>query len=87
MIVLVVFFIFFIEQFMFFMEIDYSVEIKIIIDDIRNIGIFGEYQNVIQIVVEIDNLKFKFFIIMDVYVIVDFLLRKFLFYEFYIESL
>lgn len=72
---------------MFFMEIDYSVEIKIIIDDIRNIGIFGEYQNVIQIVVEIDNLKFKFFIIMDVYVIVDFLLRKFLFYEFYIESL
>lgn len=87
MIVLVVFFIFFIEQFMFFMEIDYSVEIKIIIDDIRNIGIFGEYQNVIQIVVEIDNLKFEFFIIMDVYVIVDFLLRKFLFYEFYIESL
>lgn len=87
MIVLVVFFIFFIEQFMFFMEIDYSVEIKIIIDDIRNIGIFGEYQNVIQIVVEIDNLKFKFFIIMDVYVIVDFLLRKFLLYEFYIESL
>lgn len=72
---------------MFFMEIDYSVEIKIIINDIRNIGIFGEYQNVIQIVVEIDNLKFKFFIIMDVYVIVDFLLRKFLFYEFYIESL
>lgn len=72
---------------MFFMEIDYSVEIKIIIDDIRNIGIFGEYQNVIQIVVEIDNLKFKFFIIMDVYVIVDFLLRKFLFYEFYIELL
>lgn len=72
---------------MFFMEIDYSVEIKIIIDDIRNIGIFGEYQNVIQIVVEIDNLKFEFFIIMDVYVIVDFLLRKFLFYEFYIESL
>lgn len=69
------------------MEIDYSVEIKIIIDDIRNIGIFGEYQNVIQIVVEIDNLKFEFFIIMDVYVIVDFLLRKFLFYEFYIESL
>lgn len=87
MIVLVVFFIFFIEQFMFFMEIDYSVEIKIIIDDIRNIGIFGEYQNVIQIVVEIDNLKFEFFIIMDVYVIVEFLLRKFLFYEFYIESL
>lgn len=87
MIVLVVFFIFFIEQFMFFMEIDYSVEIKIIINDIRNIGIFGEYQNVIQIVVEIDNLKFEFFIIMDVYVIVDFLLRKFLFYEFYIESL
>lgn len=72
---------------MFFMEIDYSVEIKIIIDDIRNIGIFGEYQNVIQIVVEIDNLKFEFFIIMDVYVIVDFLLRKFLFYEFYIELL
>lgn len=72
---------------MFFMEIDYSVEIKIIIDDIRNIGIFGEYQNVIQIVVEIDNLKFEFFIIMDVYVIVEFLLRKFLFYEFYIESL
>lgn len=72
---------------MFFMEIDYSVEIKIIIDDIRNIGIFGEYQNVIEIVVEIDNLKFEFFIIMDVYVIVDFLLRKFLFYEFYIESL
>lgn len=72
---------------MFFMEIDYSVEIKIIIDDVRNIGIFGEYQNVIQIVVEIDNLKFEFFIIMDVYVIVDFLLRKFLFYEFYIESL
>lgn len=72
---------------MFFMEIDYSVEIKIIIDDIRNIGIFGEYQNVIQIVVEIDNLKFEFFIIMDVYVIVDFLLRKFLLYEFYIESL
>lgn len=69
------------------MEIDYSVEIKIIIDDIRNIGIFGEYQNVIQIVVEIDNLKFEFFIIMDVYVIVDFLLRKFLFYEFYIELL
>lgn len=72
---------------MFFMEIDYSVEIKIIIDDIRNIGIFGEYQNVIQIVVEIDNLKFEFFIIMDEYVIVDFLLRKFLFYEFYIELL
>lgn len=72
---------------MFFMEIDYSVEIKIIIDDIRNIGIFGEYQNVIQIVVEIDNLKFEFFIIMDVYVIVDFLLRKFLLYEFYIELL
>nr|XP_022331381.1 transport and Golgi organization protein 1 homolog isoform X3 [Crassostrea virginica] len=64
------------EQLMSSMEIDYSVETKMVIDNTRNTDFGGGQQNATQTVVETDNLKLELPTNVDAYATADFLSRK-----------
>ena len=64
------------EQLMSSMEIDYSVETKMVIDNTRNTDFGGSQQNATQTVVETDNLKLELPTNVDAYATADFLSRK-----------
>ncbi|XP_022331381.2 uncharacterized protein LOC111129348 isoform X3 [Crassostrea virginica] len=64
------------EQLMSSMEIDYSVETKMVIDNTRNTDFSGGQQNATQTVVETDNLKLELPTNVDAYATADFLSRK-----------
>ena len=64
------------EQLMSSMEIDYSVETKMVIDNTRNTDFVGGQQNATQTVVETDNLKLELPTNVDAYATADFLSRK-----------